>query len=146
MSRTSVAAVSALLRPKTQDGDYDETTDLQQFVDTAAILVDRVATCAVSRGTPLSTGELEMVERWLSAHFYVQSDQALASKATAGSSGSFQGQYAMYLENSKYGQTAMAIDSSGCLAAIAAGSDRRVASLTWLGKTESERIDYEDRN
>jgi hypothetical protein len=73
---------------------------------------------------------LELIERWLSAHFYALSDQTLASKSTSKASGSFHGQTQMDFDSTKYGQAAQNIDTSGCLRAI---GKRQFGSSKWLG-------------
>jgi hypothetical protein len=97
---------------------------------------------ATAKGKTLTTGELELIERWLSGHFYAMLDQTLSSKSTNGASGSFHGQTGMRFEATKYGQTAMGLDYSGSLEAL---QKRQVASCSWMGVTETEALDYEDR-
>lgn len=145
MARTSTTAVKNILRDVTtiEGGDYDGVTDVQQYIDAATLVVDRVVTCAVNKGLPLTAAELEMVERYLAAHFYAMSDQTYASRSTSGASGSFHGQTGMHLEATKYGQNAITIDPSGCLRAIGKG---HTAGLTYVGKVPSERIPYENRD
>jgi hypothetical protein len=139
MSRTTTLQVQALL-----GADYDGVSDLQQFIDTATVITNRVETYAREfRGTVLSSAELELIERWLSAHFYCQSDKTYSTKATSGASGSFSGQTAMGLDSTLYGQTAMRIDYSGALVKIDKGS---VATGAWLGKPPSSQIPYNQRD
>lgn len=144
--RTTITAVQTLLGTD-PSGDYDaeNSPSLQPFVDTATVIVDRVATCANTRGYALSDGEAELIERWLAAHYYVQRDQTYASGSQGGASGSFQGQTGMYLESSKYGQSAIRLDWSGCLGALNKGT-QNAASMFWGGKMASEALDYDDRN
>jgi hypothetical protein len=52
----------------------------------------------------------------------------------------------MYLESTLYGQTALVIDHSGCLATITAGAGPKTASAEWLGKPPSDQTDYEARD
>lgn len=145
MSRTNEAAVKGiLLSDYGPDKDGNEPS-LEPFIDTAASMVDDLVECATAKGKTLSAGKLELIERWLAAHFYVQSDQTYASKSTEGASASFHGQTAMYLESSRYGQTAMRLDTSGCLDGRG-GSERKVAGGFWLGKRRSEQIPYVDRD
>lgn len=141
MSRTTVNAVKAILLA---DYNVDDGPSLQPYIDTANALTSRVAACAADRGLALLNTELELIERWLAAHFYAVSDKPYSSKTTAGASASFQGQTAKYLEFTGYGQMAVTLDPSGCLAAIASGL-RRVAGGFWLGKAPSEQIPYEQR-
>jgi hypothetical protein len=132
----------ALLAPG-NDYDLDNEPSLEPFIDTATVIVTRVAACAVRKGITLSAAELELIERWLAAHCYVQSDQTYANKSTGGASAGFQGQYGMQLMNSKYGQMALSVDYSGCLNAI---TTRQRVSITWLGKRPSQQTDYVDRD
>lgn len=144
MARTTVEAVIALLTP---GNDYDTINEpnLTPFVDTASAVVDDVVQCITNRGLTLSEARRELLERWLAAHFYQQSDQAYASRSTLRASGQFQGQTGMFLENTKYGQTALTLDTSGCLSRIANGA-RKVARGYWAGKRPSEQTDYKDRD
>jgi hypothetical protein len=139
MARTTPEAVGEVLGE-----DWDGLRSLTPFIDTAALLVTRVATCAVQRGTPLGVEELEIIERWLSAHFYTMSDKALVSKNSADAGGAFHGQTAMYLEASLYGQTAVGFDITGCLLSLTKPQTKSVGAF-WLGKPPSSQIDYEDR-
>lgn len=140
MSRTTSAAVEAVLQ-----GDYDSTASppLSPFIETASAVVDRVATCATRKSWALSSTELELIERWLAAHFYCQGDPAYVARSTAGASGSFTGQFGMGLDNTRYGQQALAMDTSGCLAALAKG---RRAGAAWLGKTAATEQTWQQRN
>lgn len=144
MARTTSAAVILLLSP---GRDYHTITapDLTPFIDTAAAVVDDVLECAEEKEIDISAARAELIERWLAAHFYKSSDQAYASKSTADASASYQGQTAMYLEGTKYGQTAVTLDPSGCLAAIA-GAERASASLFWGGLEDSDKLDWDERN
>lgn len=142
MARTTAKAVVDVLAP---GKDYDTVLNpsLQPFIDAANSIVNRVKTCAIAKGLALSTSELEIIERWLAAHYYVQSDQTYASKNTSNASASFQGKTEKFIEGSKYGQAAINLDYSGCLSAI---SKRTFASATWYGKPPSAQIDYKDRS
>ncbi len=146
--RTDEDAVKALLRPGTEEGDYDDTNtpDLTVHIQTASVIADQVALCAVAKGKTLTESQLELIERWLAAHFYVMSDQVLHKVSTLNSYGQFQGETKMQLDASKYGQSAKLVDTSGCLAEIdasAANKTKRVRGI-WLGKLPAERNDFED--
>ena len=145
MARTTAAAVQLIL-----NDDYGQLEDgslpsLTPFIDTANAIVSRVATMAVAAGFTLSTAELELIERWLSAHAYVMNDQVAKNRSFAGGvSATYQGEQGMYFEASKYGQMAMALDFSGSLRKISRGST--TIGVSWLGKPPSEQIDYADRD
>lgn len=138
MPRTTSSAVETLLA-----GDYDGTTSLTPHIDTATAIVDRVEDCAAARDRTLTEVELELIERWLAAHFYAMVDQPYQSKTTGRSSATFQGRTGMHFEATKYGQSAVNVDYSGCLAAI---GKRRSARVVWLGKPPSSQVDYVDRD
>lgn len=144
MARTTSIAVINILRRGTEGGDYDDVNnpDLVPYIDTASALIDRVVTCAAAKGKSLTSVEAELLERWMAAFAYAMSDQTYASKSTSKASASFKGQSGMGLDANNYGQMAKGLDPSGCLAAIFA---KKMAGGFWAGKTESEAIDYEDR-
>jgi hypothetical protein len=138
MARTSVIAVAGILG--TQDGagragNYDGTTDLAPFIDTASSVVDDLAAAYRDASLSLSTSKAELIERWLAAHYYTQLDPLYASRATAGGSGSFRDQ--------SYLSVAKNLDPSGLLAGIL---ETQVASGGWLGKLDGEKFTYDERN
>lgn len=129
--------------------DYGPKSDgtlpsLTPFIDTASSIVDEVVVCATARGKTLSAARLELLERWLAAHFYAVSDRPYKEKTTDRARAKFQGETGMYLESSHYGQTAKTLDTSGCLSAMD-GATRKTAGVLWMGKKPTEAVDYEDR-
>lgn len=129
--------------------DYGErlcggNPDLSPFISAANNLVGQIDACVTRNNkTALTTSQKREVETWLAAHFYQMSDPGYTSKSTAGASASFTGQFGMYLEMTRYGQTAMLLDPSGCLRMINKGSRVR---MDWLGKPPSEQIPIEQRD
>jgi len=121
--------------------DYDTVScpSLAGYITAANLLTTRVATCASSKGTPLSTAELESIERWLAAWFYTKSDPVYASKSTGKSSGSF---VRGAKEPEPYKDAALALDPSGCLSALL---NRQTAGGFWAGKPVSEWLTAEER-
>ena len=142
MARTTASAVKGILL-KDYPAPDEEQPSLTPYIETANVIVTRVATCATARDRTLTSTELELVERWLAAHFYVQSDQTWQSKSTEGASASFHGQTGMHLESSRYGQAAMDIDYSGCLASF---SSAQSVTFGWLGRPPSEQTAYSERD
>lgn len=140
MARTTQGKVVGLLR---RDFDADALPDLTGFIDTASAVVDRVVNCALGKGLSLGAPTLELIERWLAAHYYTRSDLTYASNTTDGASASFHGQTGMALDASFYGQSALDLDWTGCLNAV---SKRQRAGAAWLGKPPSAQIDYVDRD
>ncbi len=143
MPRTNSVLVEELLSTGGAGSDYDGETDLNQFIDTATVIVTRVATCATAKGKPLSSTELELIERWLAAHAYAMIDQPYTQKLTEKSMAKFQGQTKMRLEGTKYGQMALDLDYSGCLENL---MKRQSIGILWLGRRKSEQTDYVDRD
>lgn len=140
MARTTEILVKGVLL-----ADYDTglSPSLVPFIDIASSIVDDVAACALDKGVTLSTAKLELMERWLAAHFYVMTDQTYKSKKTGDAAATFQGETKMYLTSSKYGQSAIVMDPTGCLAAQ---GNMRVATMAWLGMLEQEQQTYNERN
>lgn len=137
---TTVAAVK-----QTLGADYDciSNPSLNTYIDTAAAIVGRVVECAAKKDVTITSSERELIQRWLAAHFYVMSDQNYKGRSTLRASGQFQGDTGMYLEASKYGQTAVLVDPSGCLNNI--GKQSR-AYIFWGGKRPSQQVDIESRD
>lgn len=139
-TRTSSAAVQAILGQ-----NYDGTTVLTPFIETATALVDWLSS-KDSNGELTST-LLELIERYLSAHFYHPVNQFVQAEGAEGASNTYQGQTGLGLNSTMYGQTALRLDVTGILSKreLESQQGKRKATVAWLGKTESEQISYEDR-
>lgn len=111
MPRTNSTNVISILGP-----NYDSANnpDLGRFIAAASMVVDYVVTQDVN--LLMTSNSLEIVECWLSAHFYAHSDQLYKSKNTAQASATFQGETAMCFQSTQYGQTAMLLDLTNTLA------------------------------
>lgn len=126
--------------------DYGPKSDgnlppLDPFIRIANLMTTRAYTCSVTNGVALSTDELVEIETWLAAHFYVCSDQVAQSRSEAGASMSFGGTLGEGLMSSKYGQTALIIDASGCLKKLG----KRAVGM-WLGTANRAGVSWTDRN
>jgi len=141
MARTSSSAVQAILGP---NYDAEAATDVSPFIATATAVVDRISSEASGRGLTIDSTMLEIIERWLAAHYYGISDQFYSSRSTDGASGSFQGQTQMGFDATLYGQQAKRLDWTGTLAAM--DSNAGVPQMVWLGKPPSTQLAYEDRD
>lgn len=142
MARTTAAAVRTLL---TTGNDYDteRTPSLTPFVDAAYSITNRVSACATTKGLTIDSTDLELIERWVAAHLYCMADPIYQSKSHGGASGQFQGQSGLYLDQTRYGQTALTLDWTGCLAAV---STKARAYAFWGGKTRANAQTFEQRN
>lgn len=137
--RTNDAAVRELL------GDnYNARSSLGQFVLGASVLVDAAATCATESGVTVPAATWKVVETWVAAHLYCCMDAMYVQRSTLRASGSFQRKAGGEgLNGTEYGQMAMRLDPSGCLAN--ANSTQRM-SFEWLGLPDSEQTPYLDRD
>jgi hypothetical protein len=139
MPRTTSGAVQGVL-----GGDYNPDYPLEPFIATASAMVDALLVYAADIEVTVSATVAELIERWLAAHCYSVMDQPFESNTTAQSSARYQGRTNMYLESRHYGQQAIMLDPTGYLRALNKGTVN--AEIDWLGKPESEQIDYYDRD
>lgn len=134
--RTTVSDVRSVITT-------DPAIDPYSFIVTASHLVDHV----VSQDTDgvLTAAIQKDIETYIAAHLYALRDPQYRSKSTGSASASFQGQSGMRLDGTDWGQTAITLDLTGTLAALTEGGPQKV-EMHWLGKPESERLSYDERN
>ena len=80
--------------------------------------------------------QLELVERWLSAHMYAMRDPRRTSDGAGGISASYQGTVGLGFDLTHYGQMAMRFDASGGLARLneqAKSGSTKTPNVSWLG-------------
>ena len=129
MARTTQPAVAAII-------ELDATINVAPFIEAAAALVEEIAVDSGHDET-----RLELIERWLSAHFYTNRDPRPTSEKAGPVAVSYQSAVDLNLNTSHYGQTAMILDTSGLLRAMS-GNKKRVVSVTWLGTPlEGSRVE-----
>lgn len=135
MPRTTEGKVQDLL-----GDDYDSAAprQLKRFVTGANLIINGLVDTAAEQGVTISSAELVELETWIAAYLYTLSDRLYTSRSTQGASGSFRQE-----KENEYLTGAKAIDSSGLLATVMSGASLGGA---WLGKTLSEREEYDDRN
>ena len=122
MPRTTASAVEGII-------EVDSSIDLTPFIETASALVDDVAAAS-----DLGAVRLELVERWLAAHFYCMRDPRTTAEKAGPVGANFQSAVDLNLATSHFGQQAMVLDTSGTLRNISRG--RRKPSVLWLGTTQ----------
>ena len=113
----------------------EEEFDLSTSIETAnSVVTDICLDTATYTYTP---AKLELVERWLAAHFYTVTGGQVTVEQVA----SLRQQYAfkidLYLNNTKYGQMAIALDTNGSLVAfqqLLENGGRHKAGAFWLGR------------
>lgn len=137
-TRTSSNAVKAILG---KNYDTDDQPDLAGFIATASLEVDWLVS-QDSNGLLISARQ-ELIERWLSAHFYAHSDQLLKQEQAGGASGTYQGNTGMGFASTQYGQTAINLDLTGLLARknaeVASGVSRKARGV-WLGSDPTDPL------
>jgi hypothetical protein len=132
-TRTSEDQVSAVI-------DVSSGDDLTAYIDTANTLVTE--RCTASGYSDL---RLELIERWLTAHFYACNRRRTLQEGVSG--GANEGfdpiKTDLFFDNTVYGQQALMLDTAGNLAALqnamktvkihlpAGGKPR----TSWLGKS-----------
>ncbi len=136
--RTTDSAVQGII-------ETDPNISLTPFIETASFLVDKLLVDATdSDGNPIHDAtSLELVERWLSAHYYAIRDIRPASEKAGPVSENKMYKVDLNLAVTIYGQQAMTIDISGLLAAwnddITKGSTKK-ASVSWAGKDPNSTL------
>jgi len=107
--------------------EVDVTIDLDPFIATSNSLVDEICVPAGYDDT-----RLELIERWLAAHFYAIRD----ARRTQEQAGSVAESFAIYvrlgLNQTPYGQQAMFLDTAGGLKRLNDGN-LGSPSAFWLG-------------
>lgn len=109
---TTVDAVKGVV--EVDDTLYDDDA-LQSFVEAAAWLVQDVVLPAYT--TPPSNAKLEVIHRYLSAHFYSVTDPRSISEWIGTVRTFYEYKVDLHLNLTRFGQQAIALDTSGALAA-----------------------------
>lgn len=110
--------------------------DVSPFIYSANSIVTSV--CSNSGYTDgFVNSQMELIERWLSAHFYTIFDNQLSMAKAGTANVGFQFKVDLGFNCSMYGQQAMRVDTAGNLAAMNnTATIKRVinVSIGWLGK------------
>jgi len=108
--------------------EVDTTISLDPFILAASALVDDIAS-----DSGHDAARLQLIETWLSAHFYTVRDPRTTQERAGTVAASFQSAVDLNLNTSHYGQMAMTLDTSGLLRSLSNKKGRRQANVTWLG-------------
>lgn len=141
-TRTNATRVKDVLMSDYGPKSNGQLPTLEPFIRVANLITTRVNACATENDITLSTEELIEIETWLAAHAYSCSDQVAQSRSEAGASMSFGGILGEMLKSSKYGQMALMVDYSGCLAKLGKGK----AVGAWLGIPVRSQTSWDTRN
>ena len=131
-NRTTAALVGGII-------DVDADIAITPFIDAANALVTEC--CGDS--TVYDATRLELIERWLAAHFYTVRDMRAESEKAGSVSQKLQSKVDLGFDTSHYGQMAMRIDTEGGLAALNEQILKgRVSSIefSWLGTADPTDI------
>ena len=139
MARTTAANVGKVV-------EVDTTIDLDPFISMANELVTEC--CVDVNATEYTATRLELIERWLAAHFYVIRDPRTSSEGISGLSEAAQNpQVAMAFHGTKEGQQALILDTYGGLAALSkriSDGGKKAIGVTWMGTTDQDEDGVED--
>lgn len=143
IARTTLANVQGII-----DIDPEIVPDAAaagSFILPANALVTEVCTGAAGPTPAYSGNRLELIERWLAAHFYTQRDPRAASEKAGSVSANYQSKVDLGLDNSHYGQMAMRLDTNGGLAKLNHDSKRAgkpKVGVTWAGTARRQGTLY----
>jgi len=117
--RTTEAAVQGII-------EVDSAIALDPFIEGASALVDDIA---AAEGAPSAT-RLELIERYLSAHFYTLRDPRPVSERAGPVSQTVQSKVDLGFNSSHYGQMAISLDNTGLLTSASKG--KVAGGVVWL--------------
>lgn len=122
--RTTVEAVGLII-------DVDSGISLTPFIEVANALVTKHCVDGA-----FTVAELELVERWLAAHFYCVRNPRTTQERAGSVGEGYQSRVDLGFDVTHYGQMAMRLDWSGALSKLneqAKSGGRITAGITWLG-------------
>lgn len=133
MARTTRALVEGII--EVDAGIVPDDAAMEPFILPANELVTEVCTGDAGPANAYTSDRLELIERWLAAHFYAQRDPRYASEKAGSVGGNYQSKVDLGLDNTHYGQMAMRLDTNGGLADLNRKSKKgkRKLAVTWLG-------------
>lgn len=115
--------------------EVDASISLIPYITVANALVTELCT-----DSGYTDERLALIEMWLSAHFYLLRDQVAASEKAGSVSINYQYQIGLLFNQTKYGQTAMLLDTAGNLALLQKQIEKGSGafSITWLGTSHDD--------
>lgn len=129
--RTNATNVKAII--EVDSSIIVSDSDLDAFITTANELVTEICTGTTNGPTPVYTAtRLELIERWLTAHFYAIRDPRAKSEKAGSVGVSYRGKTDLNLALTHYGQQAMMLDTNGGLSRLDKGKGL-TATVLWAG-------------
>lgn len=115
--------------------EVDDTISLTPFILSANLLVTELCTAS-----DYSDERLELIERWLSAHFYRIRDPARTAEKVGPIGENYLTQIGLHLNQTREGQMAMMMDTAGNLARLQLdmSKPRKTVRTMWLGQEKDE--------
>lgn len=140
--RTTRANIAAII--ELDDSIVPDDAAMLPFITIANELVTEFCTgTTYGPTTAYSDVRLELIERWLAAHFYTNRDPRAVSEAAGSVNSSYQSRVDLGFDTSHYGQTAMRLDTNGSLARenelMKKGKPR--LTVAWLGTNPQKTLD-----
>jgi hypothetical protein len=115
---------------------------MEPYLVAAGLLVDAHCVAPYAADDQYSDAQLKVLETWLAAHLYKQVDPTVASEGAEGIFTAYAGTMGQALSSTRYGQTAMALDSKGGLArfnaSVVKGTAGRRTSIT-MSRNRNQR-------
>lgn len=138
MPRTTKAQVETIIELDSQVIPDEDA--LASFITIANELVTECCTATAGPTTAYTDDRLELIERWLTAHFYTVRDPRSTEERAGAVSAVYQSVVGLGFDTSHYGQTAMRLDTNGGLAKLNtdAKKGKRRLGATWLGSSADE--------
>lgn len=130
--RTTVSAVIKILDP-------DGIEDMVGQIDDEELNIDYALEAANAQVTDLCTdsgysdARLELIERWLAAHYASVSLPKTKQEAAKGLTETYEGQTKMGLDFTRYGQQAKGFDYKGNLAVLDVPGGKRQGKVYYVG-------------
>ena len=137
MARTTAVLVGGVIE---WDSDESKSSFISMF-PFIAVANELVTECCSS--DDYTSTRLELIERWLSAHFYTVRDPRAESEKAGSVSERFQSKVDLGFDTSHYGQMAMRLDTEGCFAALnerMKKGKQATVGVTWLGTADPTDI------
>ena len=120
---------------------------MEAFISIASEFVTECCTGTSGPTSSYSEARLELIERWLSAHFYTNRDPRLTNEKAGPVGGTFQSKVDLGFDTSHYGQTAMRLDTNGGLAEVNIGTkngtNTNTIGVAWGGSTTNYDLETE---
>lgn len=130
--RTTSSAVGGVI-------DMETGFDFDPFIATATDLVDAIAAEA---GNSYSSTTLELIERWLAAHFAAIHTRIAQRQEIGAAEQEAAMNVGRGLDLTEWGQMAQVLDRDGFLSTLS--KKRKVAAVYWLGEEVPERSNVTD--